>query len=79
MVPIIVTMSTSISMKYCFVSYIRVSHLQKPITSIYDLRMAALKLYFDPMSQPSRAVLLFLKANSIPFIEKQITLRKGKL
>ncbi|KAK2185917.1 hypothetical protein NP493_217g04018 [Ridgeia piscesae] len=40
--------------------------------------MAALKLYFDPMSQPSRAVLLFLKANSIPFIEKQITLRKGE-
>ncbi|KAI0236884.1 hypothetical protein LSAT2_012593 [Lamellibrachia satsuma] len=40
--------------------------------------MGDLKLYFDPMSQPSRAILLFLKANNIPFVEKRISLRKGE-
>ena len=41
--------------------------------------MAALKLYFDLMSQPSRAVYMFLKVNQIPFEEKPVALRKGKL
>ncbi|XP_064612781.1 glutathione S-transferase theta-1-like [Liolophura sinensis] len=40
--------------------------------------MAALKLYFDFMSQPSRSVYMFLKASKIPFTPKPIALRKGE-
>ena len=40
-------------------------------------KMAGLNVYFDLMSQPSRAVVLFLKINSIPFTEKPVALRKG--
>jgi len=40
--------------------------------------MSRLTLYFDFMSQPSRAVWLFLKAAGIPFEEKQIAIRKGE-
>lgn len=36
-----------------------------------------LKVYYDLMSQPSRAVILFLKANRIPFTPKPVALRKG--
>ena len=43
-----------------------------------NINMGELKLYFDPMSQPSRAILLFLKVNNIRFVEKQISLRKGR-
>lgn len=39
--------------------------------------MAGLKVYYDLMSQPSRAVVLFLKANNIPFVDKAVALRKG--
>ncbi|KAH3877392.1 glutathione S-transferase theta-1-like isoform X3 [Dreissena polymorpha] len=38
----------------------------------------ALKYYFDLMSQPSRAVYIFLKANKINFEPKPIALRKGE-
>jgi len=37
-----------------------------------------LKVYYDLMSQPSRAVILFLKANKIPFTPKPVALRKGE-
>ena len=40
--------------------------------------MSGLKLYYDLMSQPSRAVFLFLKVNGIPFTEKPIAIRKGE-
>ncbi|WAR03517.1 GSTT1-like protein [Mya arenaria] len=38
----------------------------------------ALKYYFDLMSQPSRAIYIFLKANSIQFEPKPVALRKGE-
>jgi len=38
----------------------------------------ALKLYFDAMSQPSRALLLFVRANKIPCQEVAVALRKGE-
>jgi len=37
-----------------------------------------LKYYYDLMSQPSRAVYIFLKANNISFEAKPVALRKGK-
>lgn len=37
-----------------------------------------LKVYYDLMSQPSRAVILLLKANNIPFTPKPVALRKGE-
>lgn len=37
----------------------------------------ALKVYYDLMSQPSRAVYMFLKLNKIPFEDKVLALRKG--
>lgn len=37
-----------------------------------------LKFYYDLMSQPSRAIYLFLKVNSIPFESKIVALRKGE-
>lgn len=40
--------------------------------------MAGLKVYFDLMSQPCRAVMLFLKVNNISFSEKPIDLRHGE-
>ncbi|ESO86995.1 hypothetical protein LOTGIDRAFT_207042 [Lottia gigantea] len=40
--------------------------------------MAQLKYYYDLMSQPSRAVYIFLKANKIPFQDKPVALRKGE-
>jgi len=39
--------------------------------------MAGLKFYYDLMSQPSRAVFLFLKATNIPFIGHKVALRRG--
>jgi len=38
--------------------------------------MAGLKFYYDLMSQPSRAVFLFLKATDIPFIAHKVALGK---
>ncbi|XP_069103681.1 glutathione S-transferase theta-1-like [Argopecten irradians] len=38
----------------------------------------ALKVYFDLMSQPSRAVYIFLKMNNIPFVPKTVALRSGE-
>ncbi|XP_046351438.2 glutathione S-transferase theta-3-like [Haliotis rufescens] len=38
----------------------------------------ALKVYYDLMSQPSRAVYMFLKLNKIPFEDKILALRKGE-
>lgn len=37
-----------------------------------------LKLYYDLMSQPSRAVYLFLKAANIPFEARPVALQKGE-
>jgi len=37
-----------------------------------------LKLYYDLMSQPSRAVYMFLKMNRIAFVSKPVALRKGE-
>ncbi|XP_045625652.1 glutathione S-transferase theta-1 [Procambarus clarkii] len=37
-----------------------------------------IKLYYDLMSQPSRAVYIFMKRNKIPFTEKPVALRKGE-
>jgi glutathione S-transferase len=39
---------------------------------------AGLKVYYDLMSQPSRAVYLFLKVNNLPFVNKPVALRKGE-
>jgi len=39
--------------------------------------MAGLKFYYDLMSQPSRAVYLFLKATNIPFVAHKVRLSKG--
>jgi len=39
---------------------------------------AGLRVYYDLMSQPSRAIYIFLKANKIPFTSKPIALRKGE-
>lgn len=36
----------------------------------------ALKLYYDLLSQPGRAVYIFLKASNIPFEKKLINLGK---
>ncbi|KAL4223753.1 Glutathione S-transferase theta-1 [Mactra antiquata] len=38
----------------------------------------ALKYYYDLMSQPSRAIYIFLKANKINFVPKPVALRKGE-
>ncbi|KJE95201.1 glutathione S-transferase domain-containing protein [Capsaspora owczarzaki ATCC 30864] len=38
---------------------------------------AGLSLYFDAMSQPSRAVLILLRANNLPFTPKIINVVKG--
>ncbi|ELT90456.1 hypothetical protein CAPTEDRAFT_173236 [Capitella teleta] len=40
--------------------------------------MSGLKLYYDLMSQPARAVFMFLKSNNIPFEPKPVALRKGE-
>nr|QGA31151.1 glutathione transferase theta 1 [Pardosa pseudoannulata] len=37
-----------------------------------------LKVYYDLMSQPCRALIMFLKLNNIPFESKVIALRKGE-
>ncbi|KAJ9577793.1 hypothetical protein L9F63_005649, partial [Diploptera punctata] len=37
-----------------------------------------LKVYNNLMSQPSRAILLFLKANNIPFENISVNLAKGE-
>jgi glutathione S-transferase len=36
-----------------------------------------LKVYFDLLSQPSRAIVLFLKLNKIPHVACPVALRKG--
>jgi len=48
---------------FCFVSF--------------SLEMAGLKFYYDLISQPSRAVFLFLKATNIPFVAHKVALSKG--
>jgi len=37
-----------------------------------------LKVYYDLMSQPCRALVIFLKANNIPYEECPVALRKGE-
>lgn len=36
-----------------------------------------LKVFYDLMSQPCRALIMFLKLNNIPYDAKVIALRKG--
>ncbi|KAG8225500.1 hypothetical protein J437_LFUL014136 [Ladona fulva] len=40
--------------------------------------MSSLKVYFDLLSQPSRALVLFLKVNNIPYQSCPVALRKGE-
>uniref|UniRef100_K1QWE7 Glutathione S-transferase theta-1 n=1 Tax=Magallana gigas TaxID=29159 RepID=K1QWE7_MAGGI len=40
--------------------------------------MSKLKLYYDLMSQPSRALYMFVKLNRIPFEDKAVALRSGE-
>ncbi|XP_061163342.1 glutathione S-transferase theta-1-like [Saccostrea echinata] len=40
--------------------------------------MSKLKLYYDLMSQPSRALYMFVKKNRIPFEDKALALRRGE-
>ena len=47
-------------------------------SSVLEEKMA-LKVFFDSFSQPCRAVLMLLKANSIPFEGQVINIAKGKL
>ena len=45
-----------------------------------ELKMSApVKFYYDLMSQPSRALYIFMKLAKIPFEENPIALRKGKI
>jgi hypothetical protein len=37
----------------------------------------SLKVYFDLMSQPSRALVIFLKAAKIKFDPKRVDIKKG--
>uniref|UniRef100_UPI00398F70E0 glutathione S-transferase theta-2 n=1 Tax=Pristiophorus japonicus TaxID=55135 RepID=UPI00398F70E0 len=37
-----------------------------------------LQVYFDLLSQPSRAVVIFLKCTGIPHVERPVALRKGE-
>ncbi|XP_059843841.1 glutathione S-transferase theta-2 [Hypanus sabinus] len=37
-----------------------------------------LRVYYDLLSQPSRAVLLFLKVTGIPHVERPVALRRGE-
>lgn len=41
--------------------------------------MSGLKVFANLMSQPSRAVVLFLKANNIPHELKTVELKKGSV
>lgn len=41
------------------------------------LAMADLKFFFDPVSQPSRAVWIFLDANQIPYQSCLVEIAKG--
>lgn len=53
----------------------RITHQSNPIA------MAAvqpLKLYFDLVSQPARALFMFLKLNNIPFEPCRISIKDGK-
>jgi len=47
------------------------------IVLFFSVGMAGLRFYYDLMSQPSRAVFLFLKATDIPFIAHKVAMRKG--
>ena len=39
----------------------------------------SLKVYYDLMSQPCRALVIFLKQNNIPYTDCEVALRKGRL
>lgn len=40
---------------------------------------APIKFYYDLLSQPARALYIFIKLNKIPVDEFPIALRKGKI
>lgn len=54
-----------------FVICLRFSKFKVPVN------MSGLKVFVNLMSQPARAVVLFLKINSIPHEIKTVELRKG--
>ena len=38
----------------------------------------SLNYYYDLMSQPSRAVYMFLNMNKVPYVERPVAMRKGR-
>lgn len=44
-----------------------------------QLLKMSLKVYVDLMSQPSRAVVLFLKSTNVPFELRLVKIREGML
>ncbi|XP_062895268.1 glutathione S-transferase theta-2 isoform X2 [Mobula hypostoma] len=53
----------------------RVLAAKSPITMASRL---PLRVYYDLLSQPSRAVLMFLKVTGIPHVERPVALRRGE-
>lgn len=41
------------------------------------MNIMSLKVYYDLLSQPCRAIIILLRANKIPFEPKEIKLAKG--
>ena len=61
----------------CHFSLLDLRTLVCAFDKLLILVMPGLKLYYDLMSQPSRAVYLFLRMNNIPYTDKLVALRKG--
>ncbi|XP_042193068.1 glutathione S-transferase theta-2 isoform X1 [Callorhinchus milii] len=47
-------------------------------TLVASMSRRPVEVYFDLLSQPSRAVLIFLRAAGIPHVERPVALRKGE-
>ena len=52
---------------------------KKLANSQRKIAMSSLKVFADMMSQPSRSVVMLLKANEVPFTLKIINIAEGKL
>lgn len=50
---------------------------EKRFVDVTESNMS-LKLYFDLLSQPSRALYIFMKKNHVPFEQKLVNLGKGE-